>query len=184
MSIRLRRLSRDYEKVVADLSGNEFVDVKAVAGEPPNSYRITYFVNGLEWDDTRGDTKPRTEHVVDIYLPLGYPKKHPNCTMRTPIWHPNIGDYICIGDFWSAGVALVDIIAHIGDMIQYKNYNLKSPVNKAAAIWAQTRTASFPVGTREILLPDDNENGDKAIVAVKRAFDEIEIDLGPIRERP
>lgn len=181
MSIRIRRLTRDYEKVLAELAGSEFVSVEAVAGNPPSSYRVTYKIRGLAWDESAGDAKPADEHVVDIYLPLGYPKKQPNCTMRTPIWHPNIGDYVCIGDYWSAGVTLVDIIAHIGDMIQYKSYNLRSPVNKAAAAWAATRTRSFPIGDRHILPAD---NGDSvAIEPLPRYNDGMEISLGPARER-
>lgn len=183
MNIRLRRLKRDYEKVVAELSSSEFVKVEAVSGNPPSSYRVTYCVTGLMWDESAGDAVPIDEHVVDIYLPLGYPKKQPNCTMRTPVWHPNIGDYVCIGDYWSAGVTLVDIIAHIGDMLQYKSYNLRSPVNKTAAEWATKRTRSFPVGDRDIVPPDNGEVVAKAIALSESAPDDLGIRLGPVRER-
>ena len=177
MNIRMRRLARDYEKVVAELGQSEFVKVAVVSGHPPSSYRITYQLNGLMWDDSTGDAKPIGEHVVEIYLPIGYPKKQPNCTMRTPIWHPNIGDYVCIGDYWSAGVTLVDIIAHIGDMIQYRSFNLRSPVNKAAASWAQRHTSSFPIGTRDVVPPGD----ETAAVEVAPRPDDVEIALGPVR---
>lgn len=180
MNIRTRRLARDFEKIIAELAGSEFVEVKVVAGEPPNSYRVTYHVNGLAWDEAAGNAVPVSEHVVDIYLPIGYPRQQPNCTMRTRVWHPNIGDYICIGDYWSAGVTLVDIIAHIGEMLQYKSYNLRSPVNKAAAAWAAGRTKSFPIGTRSIL-PSESD-AIKPLV-IERVADEVDIDLGPVRER-
>lgn len=185
MNIRLRRLARDYEKVCLELAGSEFVKVEAVSGNPPSSYRVTYHVDGLMWDQDLLDARPIAEHVVDIYLPLGYPKKQPNCTMRTPVWHPNIGDYVCIGDYWSAGVTLVDIIAHIGDMLQYKTYNLRSPVNKTAAAWASTRTKSFPVGDRDVLPPAVAAELAAANDAVElaRFQDDLEIQLGPTRER-
>jgi len=185
MNIRMRRLSRDYEKVCVELAGSEFVKVEAVSGNPPSSYRVTYKVSGLMWDDTVADARPIHEHIVDIYLPFGYPKKQPNCTMRTPTWHPNIGDYVCIGDYWSAGVTLVDIIAHIGDMLQYKTYNLHSPVNKAAAAWATGRTKSFPVGNRSVLSADHGvEIGIvKDVVELMRFKDDLDISLGPARER-
>jgi hypothetical protein len=182
MNIRIRRLSRDYEKVVMELAASDFVKVEAVSGNPPSSYRVTYQLDGLMWDDASGDAAPIAEHVVEIYLPIGYPKKQPNCTMRTPVWHPNIGDYVCIGDYWSAGVTLVDIIAHIGDMIQYKSYNLHSPVNKAAAAWAANRVKSFPVGNRTIL-PADNGDSAPQSVSIPRYLDDVDIDLGPARER-
>jgi len=182
MNIRMRRLARDYEKVLAELAGSEFVKVVAVSGNPPSSYRVTYQLNGLMWDDLSGDAKPIGEHVVEIYLPIGYPKKQPNCTMRTPVWHPNIGDYVCIGDYWCAGVTLVDIIAHIGDMLQYKTYNLHSPVNKAAAAWAASRVKSFPVGDRTVRPGDDGEGAPQAMVTIERFPDDVEINLGTTRE--
>lgn len=183
MTIRIRRLQRDYEKVSAELAGSEFVTAKAVAGDPPNHYQVTYEVSGLMWDESIGDAKPIGEHVVDIHLPTGYPKVSPRCIMRTPIWHPNIGDYVCIGDYWSAGVTLVDIIAHIGDMIQYKSYNLRSPVNKPAAVWAQRNTKSFPVGTRAILPPETDTESGPVAVEIAAPVDDLGIAIGPIRDR-
>ena len=181
MTIRNRRLQRDHEKVLAELCGSEFVSVRVVAGDPPNHYQVTYRVSGLMWNDSDASTIPISQHIVDIYLPLGYPKQAPRCTMKTPIWHPNIGDYVCIGDYWSAGVTLVNIIAHIGDMVQYKNYNLKSPVNKAAALWAQRNLKSFPIGTREIL---PSEDAQPFIALDATRMDEgIDISLGAVRER-
>ncbi|MGC8863007.1 MAG: ubiquitin-conjugating enzyme E2 [Armatimonadota bacterium] len=184
--IRTRRLQKDYEKVIAELSASELVAVKPLAGDPPNHYRVTYHLNGLAWDEESKGVKPVTEHVVEIFLPMGYPRQAPRCIMRTPIWHPNIGDYVCIGDFWSAGVALVDIIAHIGDMIQYRSYNLTSPVNKEAAAWARRNEKSFPVGTRTVVAPaGDSSNTDGAVrlSQPRTRPDELEITLGPIRDR-
>lgn len=182
MTIRMRRLTRDYEKILQELSGSEFVMVKPMDGNPPNSYEVTYRLNGLMWDESAGAAKPVSEHVVSISLPLGYPKIAPKCTMRTPVWHPNIGDYVCIGDYWAAGVTLADIIVHIGDMIQYKTYNLRSPVNKTAAAWAQHRTRSFPIGTRDIR-PPETADSSGAKVTMPTPADDLGITLGPQRER-
>ena len=181
-TIRTRRLTNDYERVLSDLAGSEFVKVKPIAGSPPNHYRVTYLVSGLMSENSGETTKPVTRHEVDIVLPIGYPKQSPRCTMITPIWHPNIGDYICIGDYWSAGVPLVDIIVHIGDMIQYKNYNLRSPVNKTAAAWAERNIRSFPVGNRS-LLPGDRPDSSALVVIDIPEADDLGISLGPVRER-
>lgn len=185
MSIRTRRLKRDYEKVLAELSGSKFVTVQALSGDPPAHYLATYRLNGLRWDQDTGGTALIQEHQVDIHLPLGYPKQPPRCTMRTPIWHPNIGDYVCIGDYWSAGVTLVDIIAHIGDMIQYRSYNLHSPVNKGAAVWARRNTRSFPVGSQAIIPPENADHAPQTPrIGVGTPVEEPDISLGPIRDRP
>ena len=158
------------------------MSVQNVFGEPPSRYLVTYCVNGIAWDAEQGRPYAVAKHVVDITLPLGYPKQSPRCVMHTPIWHPNIGEYVCIGDFWSAGVTLVNIIAHIGDMIQYRSYNLQSPVSKEAATWAQRNLRSFPLGTKDIIPPD---HGAKPVVItpVNTATSDFEISLGPIKSR-
>lgn len=179
MSIRARRLAREYEKVLAELSGSRNVRVEAVAGDPPHHYRVTYQLNGIAWDERSAGVQRAGEHVVDIHLPVGYPKQAPRCTMRTPIWHPNIGDYVCIGDYWSPGVTLVDIIVHIADMIQYRSFNLRSPVNNAAALWAQRNTRSFPIGSQSILPVDSAE----PVIEVAPEPAEFDIELGPVRYR-
>lgn len=183
MNIRTRRLTRDYEKVMAEISGCEFVTVKVISGDPPSHYQATYRVSGLMWNEATATAEPASEHIIDLQLPLGYPKQAPHCIPRTPIWHPNIGDYVCIGDYWSAGVTLVDIIAHIGDMIQYKSYNLRSPVNKSAALWAQRNTKSFPVGNRTIALTESADSDAPISIEIRRDTDEPDISLGPIRPR-
>ena len=66
-------------------------------------------------------------------------------------------------------------------MVQYKNYNLKSPVNKAAALWAQRNLKSFPVGTREILPSEDAQPA--IALDAARMDDGIDISLGAVKER-
>ncbi len=185
-TIRTRRLRREYEKILSELSGNEFVCVEPIQGNPPWYYRVTYRLTGLVWDEASSRAVVSEKHVVDIVLSTGYPRQGPRCTMRTPIWHPNIGDYVCIGDYWSPGVTLVDVIVHIADMIQYKSYNLASPVNKDAAAWARRNQKSFPLGTRSILLTvEDSRRGE---IQARQSgsellTDDIDISLGPVRER-
>jgi ubiquitin-protein ligase len=182
VNIRLRRLKGDYDKLRKELGASKLVSVAVVSGDPPTHYQITYRVPGLVWDEPTGTAKRVNEHVVDVNLPLGYPKQKPRCTMSTPIWHPNVGDYVCIEDDWSAGVSLVDVVAHIADMIQYKNYNLRSPVNKAAADWAARNKGMFPVGDVSVVPPDTSEEVDIELV-VKPVECDLGIVLGPVRPR-
>ncbi len=179
MNIRTRRLARDYEIVLSQLNGSEHVRVEPVAGDPPHHYRVTYRVSGIAWDESNARAVRAGEHVVDIHLPMGYPKLAPRCTMRTPVWHPNIGDYVCIGDYWSAGLTLADVIVHIADMIQYRSFNLRSPVNNAAALWAQRNTRAFPIGSCSIL---PAESVEQAVEVAPQPVD-FEIELGPVRYR-
>lgn len=188
MNIRGRRLQRDYEKILEELSGSEFVTITPTAGSPPYEYIVSYKLNGLMKDPDKGHIAPTTEHRVRISLPVDYPKTKPHCVMETPVWHPNIGDYVCIGDFWWAGLPLVEIICNIADMIQYRSYNLQSPLNKDAREWTAAHLRSLPVGDVSIRPPESvARTASTAPVEIEidipAAEPEVEIELGPVRKR-
>jgi hypothetical protein len=149
------RLSADWQKIRNEFSGHPFVKVEPAApGIPPERYIVTFNLPGLVWDSTRNAPVAARQHVAEIYLHADYPREKPKCVLKTPIWHPNFGSFICIGDHWAAGETLVDVIVQIGDMIQYKTYNPKSPLNAAAARWAVQNRNMLPVGNINILQPE------------------------------
>ncbi len=151
-SPRQRRLAADYESVRADLSGNPHVHVVPLGpNRPPEAYRVTYRIRGLRLE---GDQPvPVDHHVVEIRLPLGYPREQPLCIPITPVFHPNIKDYYCIQDYWAAGQPLVDTIAKVADMIQYRVFNPASPLDALAARWARQNANLFPVGNVVLIMP-------------------------------
>jgi ubiquitin-protein ligase len=132
---RLRRLMADYQLVQNEFTGHPRIEVQAAGGYPPERYVVTYNVAGVEGVDAGGMPIIGNRHVADIYLHSGYPREKPKCVLRTPIFHPNFGSYICIADHWAPGETLVDVIVHIGQMIQYQVYNPASPLNGIAAQW-------------------------------------------------
>jgi ubiquitin-protein ligase len=152
-SPRLRRLAADYESVRGEYSGHPYVRASPVGpNRPPEAYRVKYRVRGLRLD---GDQPvPVDHHEVEIRLPLGYPREKPLCTPLTPVFHPNIKDYYCIQDYWAAGQSLVDTIAKIADMIQYRIYNTASPLDALAARWAMQHPDLFPIGNVAIGAPE------------------------------
>jgi len=154
MHPRLRRLAADYDKIRTEFAGHPYIDVEPVRGNPPERYRVTYRVRGIRELDSGKRPIYQDMHVATIYLHSGYPREKPKCTLETPIWHPNFGSYICIGDHWGAGETLMDVIVQIGDMIQYKSYNPKSPLNGTAAIWAKQHERYFPVGNIDLYQPE------------------------------
>ena len=94
-------------------------------------------------------------HMVEIALPLSYPRMPPQCRMLTPIFHPNIAPHaICIGDHWSPGEPLWSIVARIGEMIAYQSYNTKSPLNGEAARWVDQHVDELPLDPVS-MMPDD-----------------------------
>lgn len=145
MSIRTRRLMADYEKVLDDFAGHKYIMIKPVEGNPPVRYIVTYKLKGLKLDTKRNCPVETFHHEVEIYLHKDYPREKPQMKMKTEIFHPNFGTTICIADDWTAGQKLADIILQIGEMIQYQNYNVKSPMNAVAARWVMENEGYLPI---------------------------------------
>jgi hypothetical protein len=114
---------------------------------------VTYRLKGL-FASPDDQVFERDEHVAEINLSLGYPRRAPQCKMLTPIFHPNFDESsICIGDFWAASEGLDDLIIRIGRMIAYQEYNVKSPLNGRAARWTAQNANRLPVDRLEIAPP-------------------------------
>jgi ubiquitin-protein ligase len=152
-SPRLRRLAADFQSVRAEYSGNQYAHVVPLGHDrPPEGYRVTYRLRGLRLEGAQ--PMFADQHEVEIMLPLGYPREKPICTPLTPVFHPNVKGYYCIQDYWAAGQPLVDTIAKIGDMIQYRIYNPRSPLDAAAARWSVENRALFPLGHVNLRSPE------------------------------
>ena len=155
---RITRLTADYEKLRLRFDGHPFIFVEAIGVVPPERYRITYKVPSLRLD---GSGRPIQSNltVVELQLPIGYPKDKPHAITYEKVFHPNFGDWVCIADFWSPAQSLADIVIDIGEMLQWKRYNILSPLNAVAANWATSNMHQLPVG---------NLNLDEAPIRVRR----------------
>jgi ubiquitin-protein ligase len=142
---RLRRLAADYEKIKNQFTGHPHIHVEPLFGNPPERYRVVFSLRGIQELDYRHRPVYLDRHEAEIYLHMGYPREKPKCVLRTEIFHPNFGPYICIGDHWAAGETLADVIVQIGQMLAYQSYNPKSPLNGLAAQWARQNEHLFPV---------------------------------------
>lgn len=152
---RLRRLHSDYQGLINAFSGHRHIKVEPMGPAPAEKYRVIYHVPGLVMKAGVG-LQPMQPHVVEVQLSAAYPREKPYCICRSEIFHPNFGNYICIADYWSPSQSLVDVVVQIGDMLQYKLYNTKSPLNARAALWATQNVAQLPLSSLE-LLPLDPE---------------------------
>ncbi|QDU93029.1 ubiquitin-conjugating enzyme E2 [Lignipirellula cremea] len=151
--VRIRRLQADAEQIRQTLHNFPLIRVYKTTGDPPEMYQIIYRIRGL----TRGPTGPvvREGHVVEIQLTHEYPRQSPKCRMLTPVFHPNIEPaMICVGDHWTAGERLIDLIIRIGEMIAYQAYNLRSPLDGEAAMWADQNAHRLPTDHRDLHPPD------------------------------
>jgi ubiquitin-protein ligase len=143
-TVRLRRLQADHVKLVEYVRQQPRVQVLQTEGDPPELYQIRYQVVGLRQKDE--GLRTVKEHLVEIALPLNYPRLPPQCRMLTPVFHPNIAPHaICIGDHWSSGESLTSIVARIGELLSYQSYNTKSPLNGEAARWVDENMDQLPL---------------------------------------
>lgn len=147
MQARLRRLRADYEKVLSTFAEHPAIRLLAVEGDPPERYTFELRVAGLVPGERSEEAlRPSQLHRAEVFLPLDYPRRPPFCRMLTPVFHPNIDPQkICIGDHWSAGQSLAQMVVQIAEMICFQSYNVKSPLNAEAAAWAERHVARLPL---------------------------------------
>ena len=147
---RLRRLQSDYERVLLAFNQHPFVRLIQSDGQPPEKYTFEFNVQSLVLGRD-GQTAVGAVHRAEVFLPLEYPRRPPFCRMTTPVFHPNIDPAkICIGDHWSAGQSLPQLVVRIAEMLCYQSYNTKSPLNAEAAAWAEQNIESLPLEKRDL----------------------------------
>jgi len=150
MTPRLRRLNADYQTVQTAFAHHPKIQLQEVEGAPPERYVFELQVNGLVPQGEENFT-PGATHRAEIFLPLDYPRRPPICRMLTPVFHPNIDPQkICIGDHWSAGQTLPQLISRIAEMVAFQSYNVKSPLNARAAAWAEKNLALLPLDCSDL----------------------------------
>jgi S1-C subfamily serine protease/ubiquitin-protein ligase len=151
LPLRTRRLLADAEQMQRAFGQSSLIRIQATVGDPPELYRLEYRVRGLA-RGADGQPVPRDSHLVEIQLTSEYPRVSPKCRVLTPIFHPNIdATTICVGDHWAAGERLVDLVVRIGEMIMFQAYNIKSPLDGEAAMWADLNHHRLPLDRRDLL---------------------------------
>ncbi|MGA2499597.1 MAG: ubiquitin-conjugating enzyme E2 [Tepidisphaeraceae bacterium] len=145
MTPRLRRLVADQVHVSRVFESHPRIRIVGTEGEPPEKYTVEFQVRAMV--PGAGDARIVGEvHRAEVFLSLDYPRRPPLCRMITPVFHPNIDPQkICIGDHWNAGQSLAELIVRIGEMLCFQSYNVKSPLNAQAAMWAETNQSQLPL---------------------------------------
>ena len=152
-SPRIRRLRNDLLALERLRSQSTVFDFQA-SGNPPHLYRIVFKGKGL-WRE-RQRIKHLPAHRVEIKLGPSYPRSVPEIRWLTPIHHPNISEIglVCLGGFgthWVPSIQLDELCAMLWDMARYHNYDIRSPYNRDAALWAAHQTTIlFPTDPRPI----------------------------------
>jgi ubiquitin-protein ligase len=143
---REARLKLDLKRMEKLAQESSLISFEA-KGDPPEQYSIYYRCTGL-----RSPGVPQNNHAVVISLGAQYPVRPPAIVWQTPIFHPNIKPpYACVlGEAWKARKFLDELVLQLGEMIQYKSYNVHDPLDPEAAAWARDNPRPFPVDDREL----------------------------------
>ena len=141
-SPQIRRLRSDLaamERLQAESSVFRF----RTTGHPAQRYVVEFHGRSLSRD--RGKVGTRDHHEIEIKLGVGYPRSMPELRWLTPIYHPNISEIglVCLGGYgthWVPSLQLDELCTMLWDMARYHNYDIRSPYNRDAALWAANQT--------------------------------------------
>lgn len=153
-SPRQRRLEADFRSV-EELNAESSIFSFNATGDPPTRYRLLFDGPGISRDGS-GKTQIIEKHEVIVELGAAYPRLVPNLLWQTPIFHPNISNngVVCLGGYgthWVPSLTLDEMSTMLWDMIRYKNFDIQSPYNREAALWARDqRMHHFPLDDRDI----------------------------------
>ena len=153
-SPRLRRLHADLAAMLELVRVSDFIGFSP-QGNPPERYCVTFTCRGLVWVPHAPEPVVSEQHEGEFYLHRDYPRRPPQITWRTPLFHPNIlppaeGGAVCIGG-WTPSESLADLVLRVGAMIQYQSYNPADVLNRAAADWAAGHGDRLPVDLRPLV---------------------------------
>jgi hypothetical protein len=154
-SPRIRRLRSDRRAMEQLRAESSILDFEA-RGESAEKYIVRFFGRGLWRPDDGHRVAIRETHEVRIKLGASYPRMMPELTWMSPIFHPNISasGVVCLGGYgthWVPSLSLVELCEMLWDMIRYRNFDVDSPYNREAALWAKTQTQHMlPVDDRPI----------------------------------
>ena len=142
------------------------------SGGPPQKYRLVFTGAGFQ-RDKNGIITVSNHHEVLVELGAAYPRMVPNLAWQTPVFHPNISNngVVCLGGYgthWVPSLTLSEMCTMLWDMIRYKNFDIDSPYNREAALWAKMQSDfDFPIDVRSIR---DKISGEKNVTV---ANDEV-----------
>jgi ubiquitin-protein ligase len=154
-SPRTRRLRTDRQALIRLKLESTILDFEE-RGRTGEQYLVRYYGKGFWRPDGTNDVLMREWHEVRIELGAGYPRMMPELTWVSPIFHPNISasGVVCLGGYgthWVPSLNLDELCTMLWDMIRYQNYDVESPYNRDAALWAKVQTAyNLPIDRRSI----------------------------------
>ena len=155
LSPRERRLHSDF-RAVQELRQESSIFDFEYNGNPADYYKVIFHGNGIWRPQHATEVEVIQRHEVQIKLTAAYPRMIPELHWLTPIFHPNIsaGGVVCLGGYgthWVPSLKLDELCHMLWDMIRYKNFDIQSPYNREAALWARDqRVYELPLDNRQL----------------------------------
>lgn len=152
-SPQARRLRTDLASMEALAADSSVLQFKT-SGTPATRYLVEFHGRSLARE--RGKVVVRDSHQVEIKLGASYPRTMPELRWLSPIYHPNISEVglVCLGGYgthWVPSLHLDELCGMLWDMARYHNYDIRSPYNRDAALWAAHQsTFPFPTDPRPL----------------------------------
>lgn len=151
---RMRRLRSD-QRTLEELRNDSTIFTYECWGTPPETYLLRFRGRGLWKPEASGRVALREVHEVRIHLGANYPRMMPELSWQTPIFHPNISasGVVCLGGYgtyWVPSLNLAELSEMLWDMVRYANFDVNSPYNREAAMWARSQG--------ELRLPADSRS--------------------------
>ena len=153
-SPRTRRLEADYRAIQQLAAESTIFDFQAT-GPVPDTYRFRFHGPGT-WKTRRRTVAIRDYHEIVVELGAAYPRLMPGINWQTPVFHPNVSSsgIVCLGGYgtnWVPSLRLDELCVMLWDMIRYENYDVQSPYNREAALWARDqRDFRLPLDDRPL----------------------------------
>lgn len=164
-----KRIEERIRKEIAQLESlqtrSKFIRFEFL-GNPIRRFIVTYTCTGVYLDNKTREVRRSSFHQMEAILTKDYPRARPLFRFTTPIFHPNIStnNDVCLGDVWDniqnsshnqdVTRNITDFILDIGEMIQYKRYNLDNQFNSEAVTWAKQNMHVFPIGRENLVEPE------------------------------
>lgn len=158
MDVRQRRLQADKDRLMELARRSTRISVQECSSLG-DKFVVTYRCRGLLWLPGNPSPSITTDHRLGIYLHVNYPRTPPRLQWLTDIFHPNIlspnqNGGVCIGS-WTPAETLDQLVLRIGEMVQYKNYNTRDPLNLDAADWIEQHRHMLPVDNSPLVDSDN-----------------------------
>lgn len=144
---RQNRLLSDFEELKSAFANDKYVDIIAIGRTPIEKYRIVFKVPALHLDSS-GNPISVEKTVIEIQMPKDYPKISPvaKTIAGDVVFHPNFNSQkICLMDNWYPTAQISDLVREIGDMLQWRKFNIRAPLNAIAAEWSQKNRKKIPL---------------------------------------